>query len=229
MISPPPPSLPSHLLFFFRPLRPCIFVSAPYSFGVPSFILLPLLWGLSLLLLSSLASDMGCHKVFGINMGDNNQGNAITREVEAFSSMCLLFLLPPSRLRVYNLMPAQVITAEPEATWWNFRHAPCFRETMMYSVSIATFFGLMDARKRKSAIDIGNKTVAVFVVTALGTWFSSAASSPCAVLPCLLLAAACCDACRRGLTGRLQGALPVAGAQKMETLGPQNSEKTEGA
>mmetsp|Transcript_32700 Transcript_32700/g.77044 ORF Transcript_32700/g.77044 Transcript_32700/m.77044 type:complete len:139 (-) Transcript_32700:97-513(-) len=64
----------------------------------------------------------------------------------------------------------EIIPADPDANNWNFRHAPCFRETMMYSIATASVFGLTEASRKSGAIKVGNTFMATFSVVALGTW-----------------------------------------------------------
>mmetsp|Transcript_6202 Transcript_6202/g.15676 ORF Transcript_6202/g.15676 Transcript_6202/m.15676 type:complete len:124 (-) Transcript_6202:168-539(-) len=54
--------------------------------------------------------------------------------------------------------------------WWDFTHAPCFRETLLWSLSAATLGGGYEAVRGRGFIKTGNIFVRNFSVVAIFCW-----------------------------------------------------------
>eukprot|EP00285_Hemiselmis_virescens_P001855 CAMPEP_0173414596 /NCGR_PEP_ID=MMETSP1356-20130122/84412_1 /TAXON_ID=77927 ORGANISM="Hemiselmis virescens, Strain PCC157" /NCGR_SAMPLE_ID=MMETSP1356 /ASSEMBLY_ACC=CAM_ASM_000847 /LENGTH=131 /DNA_ID=CAMNT_0014376787 /DNA_START=48 /DNA_END=443 /DNA_ORIENTATION=- len=57
-----------------------------------------------------------------------------------------------------------------EPPWWDFRRAPCFRETLMWSVGGATVLGGMEAIRGRPGVKVGNMFVGTFSFLAITCW-----------------------------------------------------------
>uniref|UniRef100_A0A7S0YK55 Cytochrome c oxidase assembly protein COX20, mitochondrial n=1 Tax=Hemiselmis tepida TaxID=464990 RepID=A0A7S0YK55_9CRYP len=56
------------------------------------------------------------------------------------------------------------------AAWWNLRSAPCFRETMMWSIGGSSLMGSLQIIRRRPAMQIGNVFVGTFTFLSLACW-----------------------------------------------------------
>eukprot|EP00277_Geminigera_cryophila_P005853 CAMPEP_0179424444 /NCGR_PEP_ID=MMETSP0799-20121207/11591_1 /TAXON_ID=46947 /ORGANISM="Geminigera cryophila, Strain CCMP2564" /LENGTH=174 /DNA_ID=CAMNT_0021198895 /DNA_START=35 /DNA_END=556 /DNA_ORIENTATION=+ len=77
----------------------------------------------------------------------------------------------------------EIVHPDPEQALYGFRHAPCFRESAMYSIVIASGFTVLEVMRKRPPYAINNRLIkmsvpapeAMFlgtlVPTALGTWF----------------------------------------------------------
>lgn len=76
----------------------------------------------------------------------------------------------------------EVVHPDPEQALWGFRHAPCFRESALYSIVIASVFSGVELYRKRPPYTIKNRLlqmtvpaaeavfVGTFVSTSLGTW-----------------------------------------------------------
>merc|ERR1719409_2421478 len=68
----------------------------------------------------------------------------------------------------------EIVHADPEQALWGFKHAPCFRESAMYSLAIASMFAGVEMYRKRPPYSVNNRFLKLSVPAAEAVFFGEA-------------------------------------------------------